>query len=91
MFQGNNCHPISPAEGVKIKADKGEVQLGIDENDQIFKITSKIDIKPKEDFSYLSDDQQKEYMQNILNLTEKSKSIKEKFSETSPELVEILD
>ena len=75
MFQGSNCHPISPAEGVKIKSQDGEVQLGIDENDQIFKITSKININTSVDFSNLSDSQQIEYMQNILNLTDKGKSI----------------
>ena len=91
MFQGSYCHPISPTQGLKAKSSDGEVQLGIDENDQIFKITSKIDINKTHDLSNLTDEQQVEYMENIVNLTDKEAPIREKFSKTSPELQEILE
>lgn len=43
MFQGSCCHPISPSK----KSTEVEGKLKIDENDQIFKITDKINIDLK--------------------------------------------
>jgi len=57
MFQGSCCHPISPAKGAKKQAQDGQYQLSIDENDQIFKITNKIDIDDDLDLSHFTDEQ----------------------------------
>jgi len=51
MFKGSSCHPITPS--LAYEHNGGE--LNIDESDQIFKITNKVDIDPEIDFSHFTD------------------------------------
>ena len=53
MFKGDSCHPITPTKSEK----QNDGQLNIDENDQIFKITNKLDIDPQFDYSHFTDEQ----------------------------------
>ena len=54
VFSGTCCHPISPFIGNESEAYNAK-QLSIDENDQIFKITNKIELDHDLDLSHLDE------------------------------------
>ncbi len=53
LFDGNCCHPITPAKISHVDEQKG---LKIDERDQIFKIINKLGINMQYDISHFTED-----------------------------------
>ena len=82
LFKGNSCYPISP-----INAQGNDVG----ENDQIIKIFQKFkNINEEQDFSFVDCDDSIGYLQQVMNLSQSKKDLKESFSKTSPGLNQIL-
>ena len=64
--------------------------LNIDESDQIFKITNKVDINPDTDYSHFTDEQQIKYFKEIKNLSTRESPMRDQYPETSDELHDVL-
>jgi serine/threonine protein kinase len=81
MFKGNACFPISPNEND-----------GLTKDDQLVKLMEKLQIDRKQDFSFLSNENEKDYSIEAHELSQKKKSKKltEIFSKTDKNIVKIL-
>lgn len=71
MFLGSSCHPMSPIASNEKQINDDPIR--IDESDQIIQIANKIQIDPKLDLSFLTDQQQFEYVDTISDSVETSK------------------
>ena len=89
LFPGSSCFPISPCH--RYEESNGEQETTkISENDQLIKIFDQISPLAEQDYSFLSDQTAIEYAEQV-NSQRKGKGLKNKYSQTDAEVVEMLE
>ena len=81
---------MSPHKDSKKGPDNNKI---VDRDDQMFKISERIDINPSKDLSFLHQDNQVRFVEDIIREggLQKGKSIRDRFPYSSDELVNILE
>lgn len=88
LFPGTSCFPISPCHKHGDASDAETTKIS--ENDQLIKIFDKLSPQSDHDFSFLSDQTAIEYVEQV-SQQRTGKSLKKRYSETSSEVVDILE
>lgn len=88
LFPGSSCFPISPCQRYEESCDSDTTRIS--ENDQLIKIFDQLGQLDGNDFSFLSDKTAIEYAEQVSS-QRKGQTLSKRFSESSSEIVEILE
>lgn len=88
MFPGDSCFPLSPVASAKKSACEG---IEVSSDDQLLKILEVLGAPEEADCEFISSEWTRNYLQKIKrNNTTPVDSLREKFQDCSPELVDLL-